>query len=197
MMKPKNALLLAVTAVAAVAAMALPAAASASVWKYEGTPLEKHVELALTGGEVIEVNEAVLVCETTATLTTEGGSAGQITAYEIDKGSCVGVAGNLEGCEVTEATATNLPWSVTVNSEDLTAEGVEVDHSFDAECPVESVEASFPELTLTPEPEASSIRYFRFSEPEGTGKVDGKEAELGYFGTLQLAEEDAGKFGIG
>jgi hypothetical protein len=196
MRSSKKALLLAVGAIVAVAAMAVPAAASASVWKYEGTPLEKHVELTLTGGEVIEVNEAVLLCETTATLTTEGGSTGRITAYEIDKGSCAGLAGSLEGCEVTEATATNLPWTVTVNSEDLTVEGLEVDHSFDSECGVESVETSFPELTLTPEPEASSIRYLRFSQ-SGTGKVDGKEAELGLFGTLQLSEEDSGKYGIG
>jgi hypothetical protein len=191
----KHALLAAASALAAMAAMALPASASASVWLHEGNALKEHVELSLTGGEVIEVSGAAMLCEAGATMTTEGGSSAQITAYNINKASCVGLAGNLEGCEVTAATPTGLPWSVGVNSVDLTANNVSVGYSFNKACAIQKIETSFPKLTLTPE-EPSAITLFHFSQ-EGTAKVDGKEASLSYGGTLQLPEEEFGKYGIG
>ncbi|HWN72332.1 MAG TPA: hypothetical protein VNN15_00830, partial [Solirubrobacterales bacterium] len=128
-------------------------------------------------------------------MTTEGGSSAQITAYEINKASCVGVAGELAGCEVTSATPVGLPWGVGVNSVDLTAEGVAVDYSFNEACAIGEIETDFPELTLTPE-EPSAIQLFRFSQ-EGSAKVDGKEATVGYTGSLQLPEEEFGTYGIG
>jgi hypothetical protein len=178
-----------------VAALALPASADTSVWLHGGKPLEEGVELAPTGGEVIEFGGSVLVCESGATIATEGGSTAEITAYGISKASCVGVAGQLEGCTVMAATSTGLPWSVSVNSTDLTAEGIHVDYSLDEACPVDKIETSFPELTLTPE-EPSAIGVFHFSR-EGTAKVDGKETAVGYFGSLNLPEGEIGTYGIG
>lgn len=195
MKKSKYVLLALAGAVAVVAALALPASADTSAWLHEGEPLEESVELGLTGGEVIEVGGSVLVCQTSATIATEGGSTAQISAYSVDKASCAGVVGPLEGCEVTSATSKGLPWNVSVNSSDLTAEEVQVAYWFDESCPVGELRTSFAELTLTPD-EPSAISLFHFSE-EGTAEVDGKEAAIGYTGNLQLPEEEAGTYGIG
>lgn len=195
-MKNSKYALLALACAAAVAAVvALPATADTSTWQHEGSPLEESVELTPTGGEVIEFGGSVLVCETSATLVTEGGSSAQITSYSVSKASCAGVAGQLEGCTVTAATSTGLPWSVTVNTADLTAGEVRVDYSFNEACPIDKLETNFPELALTPE-EPSAINLFRFGQ-EGTAKVDGKETTIGYFGSLNLPEEEFGTYGIG
>jgi hypothetical protein len=84
-------------------------------------------------------------------MTTEGGSTAKITAYAIEKSSCVGLSGGVEGCEVTAATPKTLPWSVTVNTSTLTAKATGVTYSFDTGCSIKKIETSFPELTLTPE----------------------------------------------
>jgi hypothetical protein len=191
----KQVLLAAASALAAMAALALPASASASVWMHEGKALGEHVELSLTGGELFEVSGSAMLCNTSATMATEGGSTAQITAYSIDKASCLGLGGSLEGCEVTTATVTGLPWSVTVNSVDLTAEKVGLSYSFNKACGIQKIEMSFPELTLTPE-EPSAIRRFHFNQ-EGTAKVDGKEASLTDGGLLELPEAEFDKYGIG
>jgi hypothetical protein len=194
-MRKSSMVLLAVAAVVAAAVLAGPASASASVWLHEGKPLSEHVELSLTGGEVIEVDTSALLCDTTATLTTEGGSTAQITAFEVEQGSCIGLAGELEGCQVTAATAENLPWDVNVDSADLAAFETGVAYLFDEGCPVDELETGFPELILTPE-EPTAIRLFHFDE-EGTGMVDGEAEPLVDSGALQLPEADFGTYGIG
>jgi hypothetical protein len=195
-MKKSKYVLLAVACAAAVAALvAIPASATTSVWLHEGEPLAESVELAPTGGEVIEFGGSVLVCQSSATIATEGSSTAQITAYDVDKASCAGVAGQLEGCTVTAATPTGLPWSIAVNTTDLTADEVRVDYSFDESCPIGEIKTSFAELVLTPE-EPSAISLFHFSQ-EGTAEVDGKGTAIGYFGSLNLPEEEAGTYGIG
>jgi hypothetical protein len=196
MTKSRKSLSAAIAAlVVAVAVLAGPASASASVWLHEGKPLSEHVELPLGGGEVIEVGTSTLLCDTAATMTTEGGSTAEITAYNVEKASCIGLSGGVEGCEVTAATPQSLPWSVSVNSVDLTAKGAGVTYSFDAGCSIDKIETSFPELTLTPE-EPAAIRLFHFHQ-EGTGKVDGESASLTDSGALELPEADFGKYGIG
>lgn len=198
-MKVRKILILAATAAAAVAVVAFaagPVSATSSVWQHEGEPLAEHVELPLSGGEVIEVGGGVLLCESTATMTTEGGSTAKITSYNISKATCTGLAGNLAGCKVSAAEVTGLPWSVDVNTVDLTATGVKVNYTFEKGCAVGKIELNFPELTLTPREEPSAIRLFEFSS-EGTGKVDGKEATVGYFGSLSLPEADFDTYGIG
>jgi hypothetical protein len=195
MRNPRNALLVAAGALGAMAALALPASASASIWLRNGKPLEEKVELALTGGEALEVSGATLLCNSSATMTTEGGSTAQITAYNVEETSCIGFAGKLEGCEVTSATPQGLPWSIAVNSVDLTAKGFGVDYSFDEACSIHKIEVSFPSLTVTPE-EPSAIRLFHF-KGEGNANVDGKETEIADTGAFQPPEEDLGVFGIG
>jgi len=191
----RRALLAGAGALAAIAVLAVPGSASASVWLKEGQPLKEKASLSLSGGEVIEISGGAMLCNNTATMTTEGGSSAQITAYDIAKATCVGFAGNLEGCEVTAASASGLPWSVTVNSVDLTAKGVAVAYSLNEACSVHKIEVSFASLTLTPE-EPSAIRFFHF-KAEGAGKVDGKESTLTFSGVLELPEAEFGRYGIG
>jgi hypothetical protein len=191
----KKPLLIAVCALAATAALALPASASAAVWQHEGKELKSKVEFSLTGGEVIEVSGAVLLCETTATMTTEGGSTAKITAYDVKEATCVGLAGKLEGCEVTTATPKNLSWGVSVTTGDLSAKEVAMAYTFDKACEIQKIETSFPSLTLTPEsPEA--IRFFHFGQ-ETKAQVDSKETALTYSGSLNLPEKDFDTYGIG
>lgn len=192
MKKRKNVLLIAGIALAA---MALPASASAAVWQHEGKELKSKVDFSLTGGEFIEVSGAVMLCENTATMTTEGGSTAQITAYDVKEATCIGLAGKLEGCEVTAATPKGLSWGVSVNTSDLTAKEVAVDYSFDKACEIQKIEINFSKLTLTPE-EPEAIRLFRFNQ-ETKAKVDGKEASLVYSGSLNLPEGDFDTYGIG
>jgi hypothetical protein len=179
----------------AVAVLAVPASASAAEFLHEGKPFKEHVEMKLTGGEVIETGGGVMLCESNLTITTEGGSSG-VASYEVKPASCTGLAGNLEGCTVSEAKSTGTPWTVDVNAADLTATGFKVDYTFAKGCPVGTIEVSFPELTLVPFEEASSINLFEWST-EGPGKVDGKAAEIGYFGSASFPEEEFGTYGIG
>jgi hypothetical protein len=171
------------------------ASATSSVWLREGKPLTEHVELAMTGGEFLEFGSSVLLCETTSTLSTEGGSTATITEYAIAKPTCLGIAGPVEGCEVTAASHGGLPWGVTVNAEDLTAEGFAVSYTFDEACPVHELEASAAELAVTPE-EPSEIRLFHFHQ-ELSGKVDGVATTVTDTGVMQLSEGDFGTYGIG
>jgi hypothetical protein len=185
----------ALAALVVVAVLAGPASASASVWKKGGKNLTEKTTFPLTGGEVIETGTSVLLCNTTATMTTEGGSAAKITAYAIEKASCVGLAGGVAGCEVTSATPKTLPWSVTVNTSTLTAKATGVTYAFNTGCSIHKIETSFPELTLTPE-EPSAIKLFHFHQ-EGTALVEGKSAALTTSGSLQMSSAQEGRYGIG
>jgi hypothetical protein len=195
MRNSRKVLLVGVAALAAVAVLALPASASAGVWKHKGEALKTKVELSLSGSEVIETSGAVMICNVTATMTTEGGSTAKITAYNVDKASCVGLEGKLVGCEVTAVAAKGLSWSVTVNTSDLTAKEVKVDYTFNKGCGIGKIETNFSKLTLTPD-EPKAIRLFHFSQA-GTAKVDGKEASLTASGTLNLPEKDFDTYGVG
>ncbi|HET7443913.1 MAG TPA: hypothetical protein VFJ57_04575 [Solirubrobacterales bacterium] len=194
-MKLNRTYLLILAAVAAVAALAIPASASAAVWLQEGKALEKTAEFNASGGEVIEVGGGVMLCESSAAFKAEKGSTGTV-GYVAAPASCVGLAGNLAECTATAAGSTGGPWTVHVNTTDLTVTGWKVDYAFNAGCAVETVETSFPELKLTPREDPEAFNLLEFSG-SGTAKVDGKEAELGYFGSLSLPEEEFGKYGIG
>lgn len=195
MRKSKRTVVAAVVAVVAIAAMVGSASASAAVWQKNGKPLSESVELPLHGGEVIQVPAGAFLCNANATMTTAGGSTAQITAYSIELETCEGLLGEFNGCQVTAATPENLPWAVTVNSEDLTAKEIAVSYSFDEACPIQKVESSFPEVGITLE-EPSAIRNFNFRQ-EGVGKVDGEEGWLIDSGILQMPEEASGVYGIG
>jgi len=186
---------MAAAAVAVVAVAAVPSSAATGEWLDGGKPFKEHREMKLAGGEVIEVGGGVLLCESNLTITTEGGSEGE-EGYEVKPGTCVGLAGNLEGCTVSEAKTTGTPWAVGVNTTDLTVSGVKVAYAFAEGCAVGTIEVSVPALTLTPHEEPGSINFFGW-KAEGPGKVDGKAAELVYSGTASFPEAELGTYGIG
>jgi hypothetical protein len=197
MKKSRKGRVFAVTTLVALAALVAAATAFAGVWKHEGEELKEEVTFSMTGGEVIEVESgaSVLLCNSTMTMTTEGGSTASVTAFAVEKSSCVGLAGKFEGCEVTAATPTTLPYSVTVESETLTVENFGVTYTMNSGCSISSVAASYPELTLTPE-EPSAISFFHFGQT-GTGTVNGSAASVTDGGVWQLPEGQTGKYGIG
>jgi hypothetical protein len=194
MKKSRKPPLVAAAVFVVVAALVASASALAAVWKHEGKTLTEKVELSLSGGEVIEVGSSALLCDSTATLATEGGSSGSITAFAVEKGSCFGLSGSFEGCTVTAATPKTLPYSVTVNSEDLTVKGFGITYTFSG-CAVSTLETSYPELTLTPE-EPNAIRFFHFGQT-ATGKLDGSSVSVTDGGAWSVPEADSGKYGIG
>src|SRR3954451_7072977 len=109
-MKINRRLLLA-GAITSVLVLAVPALASASVWKDKGVTLTKFAEIGLTGGELFETSaENGMSCEVHATLTTEGGSTGKITKFETKK--CPTGFGTFAKCELVTAEAKGLPWTV-------------------------------------------------------------------------------------
>jgi hypothetical protein len=195
--KSRKALVIAVTALVAVVALMGAASALAGVWKQEGKELKEKTTFTLTGFEAVEIESgaSALLCNTTATMTTSGGSTASITAYAVEKGSCEGFSGKFKGCTVTAATPKTLPYSVTVGSTTLTVRNFGVTYTLNTGCGVTKVETSYPELTLTPE-EPSAIQFFHFGQT-GTGKVNGSSASITDGGVLQLPESQWCKYGIG
>jgi hypothetical protein len=177
-----------VVAVCACFALALPALASAAVWKHKGVTLAKFTELGLPGGEVFEAEisgeKSGMSCEVKATLTTEGGSTAKITKYEIK--SCSGSFGKLSGCTVSAKEAKGLPWTVHVNASDLTITNMRIRRTFNAGCAVTELDKTIsPTVTLnTP----SAI-----TEMEFNGSILGYKA----FGSWNVEGLNAGTYGIG
>jgi hypothetical protein len=191
----KKPLLVGACALAAAAVLALPAWALSSVWLDEGKELKAKTTFSLAGTEFVEIGSSVMLCNVDATMTTEGGSTAQITAHTTKAEECIGLAGKLEGCKVTAASTKNLPWSVAVNTVDLTAKEVAVSYTLNEACEIDKIEIPIPSLTVVPE-EQEAIRLFHFKHI-GKGTVDGKETELTYSGTLNLPPEDWDRYGIG
>jgi hypothetical protein len=197
MRKSRKTLVIAVTALVVVAALVGAATALAGVWKQEGKELKEKTTFSLTGFDAVEIESgaSVLLCNTTATMTTSGGSTASITAFAVEKASCEGFAGKFKGCTVTAATPQTLPYSVTVGSTTLTAKNFGVTYTLNTGCSITKVETSFAELTLIPE-EPSAIQFFHYGQT-GTGKVNGTSASITDGGVLQLPEAQWGKYGIG
>lgn len=176
-------------AVAACFALALPALASAAVWKHKGVNLAKFVELGLPGGEVFETEisgvKSGMSCEVKATLTTEGGSTAKITKYEIK--SCSGAFGSFTGCTVSAKEAKGLPWTVHVNAGDLTITNMRIRRTFSAGCALAELDKTITSTTVllnTP----SAI-----SEMEFSGSTTNYKA----FGSWKVEGLNAGTYGIG
>lgn len=195
MRKSRKRMVLAVTALVAIAALVGAASALAGVWKHEGEELKEKTTFALTGGEVIEVGSSALICNDSVTMTTSGGNTASITAFTVEKSSCIGLSGKFEGCTVSAATPKTLPYSATVGTTTLTVKGFGVTYTFAAGCSVSKVETSYPELTLTAE-EPSAIRFFRFGQT-ATGKVDSESTSITDGGSWNMSESQSGQYGIG
>lgn len=143
-----NRRLLVAGVIAAVVLLAVPVLAFASVWKDGGVKVTKFVELKMTGGELFETEAGTgMSCEIKATLTTEGGSTGKITSYETVK--CPTGVGKMKGCELSTSTSKGLPWTVDVNTSDLTITNWHVKRTFKAGCATTELDKTIGSVTVT------------------------------------------------
>jgi hypothetical protein len=178
-------LLLISMAVAMLLAAVSASSASAAVWKDKGVNVAKLVTINLTGGEIFESGTSGMSCEIVATLTTEGGSTGKITKWETKK--CSGGFGEFSKCELSTSESKGLPWTVDVNTTDLTFTNVHIRRTFKAGCPV-------TELDKTVSPTVTLLSPTAISEMEFTGTIAGPYKA---FGSLKVEAAIAGTYGIG
>jgi hypothetical protein len=172
--------------VAAIVVLAVPALALAAVWKDKGTNVTKFVEIGLSGGEVFETTEGNgMNCEIHATLTTEGGSTGKISKFEIKK--CPAGFGSFAKCEIATAEAKGLPWTVDVNSTDLTITNMRTKRTFKAGCATTELDKTITSTTVT------------LNTPTEITEVEFSGSTTGYksVGSFTVDSPNSGTYGIG
>jgi hypothetical protein len=183
-MKVKNLPL--VVAIAACALLAVPALASGAVWKHKGANLAKFVELKMSGGELFETSAGNgMSCEVKATMTTEGGSTAKITNFAIN--ACPTGFGTFAGCQINTAEAKGLPWTVHVNSTDLTITNMRTKRTFKAGCATAELDKTIGSTTVTLETPSA------ISELNYSGSITGYKT----IGTLTIEGSNKGTYGIG
>jgi hypothetical protein len=166
--------------------LALPASASAAVWKDGGFTVTKPIEIGLEGGDVfgLKAGTGVMYCEVSAALTTAGGSTGTITKYSLF--ACSGTE-SVANCVALAIEAKGLPWTVDVNASDLTVTDMRIRRKFTGkDCPLPETEVKWsPTFTLDV---PSAISEMEFLVDNGT-----------YFsaGALEVKSPNAGTYGIG
>jgi hypothetical protein len=172
--------------VTAVVLLAVPALALASVWKHKGANLSKFVEIGLTGGELFETSAGNgMSCELHATLTTEGGSTAKITKFEIKK--CPVGFGSFAKCEIATAEAKGLPWTVHVNTSDLTITNMRTKRTFKAGCGTSEIDKTITSTTVTLTTSSA------ISEMEFAGETTGYKT----VGSFTVDGTNNGTYGIG
>lgn len=190
-----NKRLLVAGVIAALVVLAVPALALSAVWKDKGTNVSKFVELKMTGGEIFETTTGNgMNCEVSATLTTEGGSTGKITKFEIKK--CPEAFGSFKTtkCEFNTGTGKGLPWTVDVNATDLTVTNWRTQHTFKGtSCKEPELDKTIASMTVTLEPSTTEISDLLY---------DGDITETGVqkyrtAGTLTIEGANNGTYGIG
>jgi hypothetical protein len=156
------------------------ASASAAVWKDKGVNVTKAFTLGLTGGETVEVEPGGWInCELHATLSSSGGSSGQITAW--DQKNCSG-SGTLASCVVTPE-ARFLPWTVTVNAANLSISAGSVKFiEVKSSCPFSDHAASVAGMKMTPDSTTSISEFGYFASSGVTGSVLVDSPNTGTYG---------------
>lgn len=194
-MKSNRQLLLA-GVIAAIVVLAVPVLALAAEWKDKnGTKVTKFTEFTMNGGEIFETTEGNgMSCEIHATLTTEGGSTGKITKFEVKK--CTGTFGSFATtkCELNVGEGKGLPWTVDVNATDLTVTNWRTKHTFKgASCKEPELDKTITSMTVTLEPSTTEVSEVAFD-----GKIlsEGKQAYR-TFGSLEIEGANKGTYGIG
>lgn len=190
-----NKRLLIAGAIAALVVLAVPALALSAVWKDKGTNVSKFVELKMTGGEIFETTAGNgMSCEVSATLTTEGGSTGKITKFEIKK--CPEPIGSFKTtkCELNTAEGKGLPWTVDVNATDLTVTNWRTKRTFKGtSCKEPELDKTIASMTVTLEPSTTEISDLLFD-----GKIEeGGVQKYRSFGTLTIEGANNKTYGIG
>jgi hypothetical protein len=177
--------LLLVGMIVAVTALTGAASASAAVWKDAGVNVGSAISIGLSGGEVFESGTSGMSCGVKATLTTSGGSTGTITKWEIT--SCAGGFGELAKCEILASEPKTLPWTVDVNTTDISVTNMRTRHSFKAGCPIKELDKTIANMTMTPDL-TTAITQFEFTGTNGTYKQ---------FGSVSVDAPNSGTYGIG
>jgi hypothetical protein len=183
-MKFDKRLLLAVLVLALGSMATSVSAASAAVWKHGASNLGVHTEIGLTGGEVFESGTSGMSCEVLATITTSGGSTGTIKKWEVK--NCGGGFGELAGCEVAATESKSLPWTLDVNTSDLSVTNMRIRRTFKTGCPIKEIDKTVT-MTMTPDVPAA-ITSFEF-----TGSTTGYKS----FGSFTVNAPNSGTYGIG
>lgn len=182
-----------VGSIAAVVLLAVPALALATVWKDHGSNVTTLIELTMNGGEIFETTAGNgMSCEIHATLTTEGGSTGKITKFEIKK--CPTPFGSFATtkCELNSAEGRGLPWTVDVKETDLVITNWHTKHTFKgASCKEPELDKTIPSMTVTFAPSTTEISELLFD-----GKI-GEKQEYRSFGSLKIEGANNGTYGIG
>jgi hypothetical protein len=172
--------------IAALVVLAVPALALAAVWKDKGTNVTKFVEFAALGGEIFETTAGNgMNCEVRAVFTTEGGSTGKVTKFEIKK--CPTGFGSFAKCELNTAEAKGLPWTVHVNATDLTITNLRTKRTFKAGCPTTELDKTITSVTVTLNTPTA------ISEMEFSGSITGYKI----LGSLTVEGANNGTYGIG
>ncbi|HMJ72740.1 MAG TPA: hypothetical protein VK471_05160 [Solirubrobacterales bacterium] len=182
--------------IAAIVVLAVPALALAAVWKDKnGTNVSKFTEFTMNGGEIFETTEGNgMSCEIHATLTTEGGSTGKITKFEVKK--CTASFGSFATtkCELNVGEGKGLPWTVDVNATDLTVTNWRTKHTFKgASCKEAELDKTIASMTVTLEPSTTEVSELAFI---GIILSEGKQAYR-TFGSLEIEGANKGTYGIG
>ena len=159
--------------------------AMAAVWKDKGTNVTSPITIKFTGGENAEAGAKGLNCEVKLTMTTSGGSTGQVSNLETVK--CTGF-GELSKCELASSESLGLPWTVHVNATDLTITNWRTKRKFKAGCATTEIDKTVGSVTVTILPNPSEM-----SEVEFLGQITGYKI----FGSLKVDSPNAGTYGIG
>lgn len=171
--------------VASIMVLAVPAFASAAVWKHKGVNLTKFAEIGLSGGELFETSsENGMSCEVHAVLTTEGGSTAKITKYDTQK--CPTGFGTFAKCELVTAEPKGLPWTVKVNTSDLTITNWHTKRTF-KNCATTELDKTITSVTVSLNTPAA------ISEMEFLGSITGYKV----IGSFTVDSPNAGLYGIG
>lgn len=172
--------------VGAALVVASPAPASAAVWKHGGSNVNKFTEIDFGGAESFGVIGIVgtINCELSGKLTTSGGSTGTITKYTLF--ACSGTGG-LANCVPVAVESKGLPWTVDVNTTDLTLTKMRTRRTFTGKgCPASETDVTWsPTLTLDTPTAIYEMEFFIQS------------ALYASAGVLQLIPPDDGTYGIG
>jgi hypothetical protein len=171
--------------IVALAALVVPALASASVWKDHGTKVSKLIELTMHGGELWETSTGGMSCELHVTLTTSGGSTGTITKWETP--SCPKGLGEFEKCALNTSEAKGLPWTVDVNTTDLTITNWHVKRTFKTGCKTTELDKTIGSMTVTLLSPTEIIEMEFLGEITGFKTVGSFEVEGTNSGTYEIS----------
>lgn len=172
--------------VVALLSLAVAASAFGAVWKDGATNVTSAIEIGFTGGEVFESSEGNgMSCEVLATLKTSGGSTGTISKWEVK--NCSGAFGSFAGCQVSAIEAKSLPWTVDVNSTDLTITNMRIRRTFKNGCKTTELDKTVAAMAVTLNTPAA-ITMVEFNGVNGAYKS---------FGSLTVDSPNSGTYGIG